>query len=56
MMYGNIAKKYDAFPELFIPLIRTSVIQSQAPAKHNTSFQSGVPIPSEISFVSLSTS
>lgn len=48
IMYGNIAKKYEAFPELLTPLINVNEMQIHANTKHKTNSQFGVPIPSSI--------
>lgn len=46
--YGNIAKKYDAFPELLIPFTSSPVTAVQQTSKHKANFQSGDPIPSSM--------
>ncbi|CAD6227155.1 GSCOCG00011925001-RA-CDS [Cotesia congregata] len=39
--YGNIARKYDAFPALFTPLKRTKKIMAQVVRRHNTNRHEG---------------
>lgn len=46
--YGKIARKYEAFPELLIPLISRPVTAVQQTSRHKTNFQSGNPIPSSM--------
>lgn len=54
--YGNIAKKYETFPELLMPRTITKKMQIQANNSQSVNFQSGIPIPSEMSSFSLITS
>lgn len=44
-MYGKIAKKYAAFPELFTPRTRINPIKIHVTAKQAISDESGFPIP-----------
>lgn len=48
MIYGKMARKYEAFPELFTPWNVIRITQSQLNRRHNVNFQSGSPTPSSI--------
>ena len=50
--YGKSAKKYEAFPCDLMPLTKTKNIITQASKSHRDSFQSGQPMPSDMSFFS----
>uniref|UniRef100_A0A1B0ARE3 Uncharacterized protein n=1 Tax=Glossina palpalis gambiensis TaxID=67801 RepID=A0A1B0ARE3_9MUSC len=53
---GNMAKKYEAFPELLTPRIITTKTQNQDMNKPTTSCQFGAPMPSSMFSFSLNTS
>lgn len=42
-MYGKMARKYDAFPALFTPLMIIAQTHAQASSSHRDNFQSGLP-------------
>lgn len=56
MTYGNKAKKYDALPELRIPLIRTPAMKIHAINRKPTRFGIGEPRPLSMLFASCRTS
>lgn len=44
--YGKIARKYEAFPELLTPLIKSAATSDQETKRQRTNFQLGTPRPS----------
>lgn len=55
-IYGNMARTYDAFPELLTPFTKQTNTIAQDSTKKRVRLKSGVPIPSSMFAFSFRTS